>query len=124
MNEEQKSIDNGRIMKKMMQDLGSKFGEELAKKIGERIARRLGYATVANILGGAIPGKKIADAATAGFKYMYFEAKLNAFQFTPYHPVKYEDQYIEFLIYSWARTGKPHYIPDPILYPAEPALSH
>ena len=116
MNEQQKAADNGRMMKTLVKYLEEKFGEEVAKKIAEKIARKFGYAAAANIIGGAIPGKKIADVATAGMKYMYFEAKLNPAQRTPYHPTRYEDQYIEFLIYSWARTGKPHYIPDPILY--------
>lgn len=119
-----KDIKNGQEMKRILIYLGNKFGEKVATKIAQKLTKKLGLKMATKLIGGSIPGKLIADAATSGMRWMYFEGSLNNRQETPYHPEKYPDQYVEFLVYSWARTGKPCYIPDPIIYAAPGSLAN
>jgi len=56
--------------------------------------------------------EKLANFTVFFLKVLYFEGFFTLYQndnWNPYDPVKQEDQYVEYLLYSWAR-GKPGYI--------------
>jgi hypothetical protein len=86
--------------------------DKVIHKIAEKIAKKLGLEAALNFITGNLPGKKIADFAVLWFKWLLFEGFLVTYADTnPYDPLEegQQDQYVEYLLYSWARTGKPSY---------------
>ncbi|KXK05434.1 MAG: hypothetical protein UZ17_ACD001000624 [Acidobacteria bacterium OLB17] len=78
-------------------------------KLTEKIAKRLGMAGYYNVLVGNLPGAKLASFTASWMKLMYFEGYFTANpNLNPYDPLKQEDEYVEYLLYSWSR-GKPGY---------------
>ncbi len=62
-----------------------------------------------NVLTGNLPGAKLANFTASYLKVMYFEGYFNVNpNFNPYDPLTQEDEYAEYLLYSWSR-GKPGY---------------
>ena len=106
------SADNARYAMEIGKYLGEKFGEKIRDKIVEKIAKKMGYATAGQFLTGSFPAATLAKFGTGWMKAMKFEGDLvtyGARQGTPYDPKTNEDAYVEYLLYSWARLGKPGY---------------
>ncbi|MGI9036261.1 MAG: hypothetical protein ACR2GD_09515 [Pyrinomonadaceae bacterium] len=78
-------------------------------KITGKIAGKLGLDTCCNVLTGNLPGAKLANFTASYLKVMTFESYFNLNpNLNPYDPITQEDEYSEYLLYSWAR-GKPGY---------------
>ncbi|MBE7517067.1 MAG: hypothetical protein HS105_10735 [Chloracidobacterium sp.] len=78
-------------------------------KITEKIAQKLGMGGYFNVLTGNLPGAKLASFTASWMKLMYFEGYFSANPGdNPYDPATQEDEYAEYLLYSWGR-GKPGY---------------
>lgn len=93
------------------------YGKKLPKdqvvdklnKMTEKLAKNLGLSAYFNVLTGNLPGAKLANFTAGYLKLGTFESyfTLNP-NLNPYDPITQEDEYAEYLLYSWAR-GKPGY---------------
>lgn len=92
-------------LKKMTQDQA----KDRLEKFGKKMAKRLGMGSHFNVLTGNLPGAKLANFTASYLKYFYFEGYFSSNPgLNPYDPITTESEYIEYLLYSWAR-GKPAY---------------
>ncbi|MCS6873779.1 MAG: hypothetical protein RML33_02750 [Acidobacteriota bacterium] len=79
------------------------------EKIEEKIAKKLGLETYVNILLGNLPGSSLSKFTVFYLKVLFFEAYFTVNpDINPYDPIKQQDQYVEYLLYTWAR-GRPAY---------------
>lgn len=104
--------DNARYAMEIYKYLGEKFGEKIRDKIIEKIAKKMGYASAGKFLTGSFGAATLAKFATGYMTFFKFEGDIvtyGARQGTPYDPVNNEDAYVGYLLYSWARVGKPGY---------------
>ncbi len=115
MNEaEQKLIVNA-----MASWMAKHLEDKLKAKIQEKIAKKLGLASWNNLITGSFPAAKLATFGSGMLKFLTFHGYSSVHvhdNLTQYHPKKQEDQYIEYLLYSWAVNERPGYKPDPILF--------
>jgi len=102
------------IKKYLVGKIGGMAWNTLIDKIGDRI----GIKVVTDVDGllGLLPGANVAQAvsqfAVGYLWWLYFEGYITVNPgLNPYNPSKedQQDPYVEFLLYSWYRTGKPVY---------------
>ena len=90
--------------------LGNKIADDLKGKLAEK----LGCNSWWSLVNLDYPYKKVVEVVGSGFGLMYFYAfwiQNNQLALNPYNPAQEDerDQYIQYLLYSWA-GGKPGYI--------------
>ncbi|GEM_PF-1788403 len=91
--------------------LGEKAVDIALSKLESKIGKKLGLDAF-SFLRANLPGQKLAEFTCFFLKILYFEGFFSLYQndsWNPYNPIEQEDQYVEYLLYSWAR-GKPGYI--------------
>lgn len=78
-------------------------------KMMEKLAEKLGVSGYFNVLTGNLPGAKLASFTVGYLKLMWMEGYYTANpNLNPYDPITQEDEYAEYLLYSWSR-GRPGY---------------
>jgi RHS repeat-associated protein len=86
--------------------LKEKFGDTVKDEIIKRLAKKAGFASVGNML-TSNTGPQILSKATVGtFTTLWFEgfATVNG-DYNPYNPATDPNQYTDYMIYHYARTG-------------------
>jgi hypothetical protein len=94
--------------------LGEKAVDAALGKLEEKIRKKLNLSnfSLSDLIPATAVAEKLANFTVFFLKVLYFEGFFTLYQndnWNPYDPVKQEDQYVEYLLYSWAR-GKPGYI--------------
>lgn len=94
--------------------LGEKAVEAALSKLEDKIRKKLNLPEfkLSDLIPAAAVAEKLANFTVFFLKVLYFEGFFSLYQndnWNPFDPVKQEDQYVEYLLYSWAR-GKPGYI--------------
>ena len=83
---------------------------ERVTNLMEKIAEKFGVKTFFNLAVGNFPTSKLATFTAGWMKAGYFEGYFSMYpKMNPYSPVEQEDEYTEYLLYSWAR-GNPGYM--------------
>ena len=94
--------------------LGEKASEAALAKLEEKIRKKLNLPSfnLSDLFPAAKVAENLANFTVFFLKILYFEGFFSTYQqdnWNPYDPVTQEDQYVEYLLYSWAR-GNPGYI--------------
>lgn len=93
-------------------------GDTVNEKLGnllDKLAKYLGVSNIHNLITGNFPAQKLASLATGGLKIIYFQGYFDANYVknnpgtNPYDPVGDGDNYVQYLLYSWA-LGRPGYV--------------